>query len=163
MIAIAQFENRVSPRFDHAGEFVLVGRQPDGSVDRQTLVAGDLSPRERIRLLVTHRVQTLVCGGVESLAAQQLAACGIEVYAGVTGETEDALQCLLRGELEPGMMMGRGGRCQGRWRARAGCGGGRGAGSGGSRGGGCGRRAAGQRRGSERSFDEDRTDRPRGR
>jgi predicted Fe-Mo cluster-binding NifX family protein len=120
MVAIAQFQSRVSPRFDHAAEFVLAAERPDGSVDSRVVAADGLSPRDRVHLLVSNRVGALICGGIDAIAVQQLSACGIEVYSGVTGETSDALQCFLRGELEPRMMMGVGGRCRGRWRSHAG-------------------------------------------
>ena len=117
-IAVATFGSRVSPRFDCAGAFYFGTVGSDGVTATGQLRTDGLSPQDRIRLLVEQDVDALICGAIDEASAQQIGMRGITLYSWISGNVEDSLRSLQRGELEPGMMMGSGGRCRGRWRMR---------------------------------------------
>jgi len=164
-IAVATFDERVSPRFDCAAHFLLVESDGQRTTRREQFA---LPPAwdakgilQRLDWLADQGVTDLICGGIDGCTAGELRARGIRLFDWVSGEVDDALAAWLRGELEPRMMMGRGGRCRGHWRPRGGRGGGRramgsgrgmggggrGLGGGGGRGGGSGRGMGGGGRG----------------
>lgn len=114
-VAIALFKTRVSPRFDCSQEF-LIAETADGAVlERRQLIASDWYPMERIQNLTSLEINTLICGAIDRCSMEHLNARGINAYCCVTGEAEDALSCLLQGNLESNMMVGSGGHCCGHW------------------------------------------------
>lgn len=136
-VAIAIFGTRVSPRFDCAPGFEILDIA-DGEILSKTVVpAENMTVAERIKKLAEVGVETFICGGIDAWSKHELERIAIKTYSWVTGEAEDALACLLKGQLESGIMMGPGGCCCGRWQLGRGQGGtGRGRGGGGHRGGG---------------------------
>ena len=135
-VAIALFGTRVSPRFDCAPSFRIIEVDNSQAVSTQDIDAQNLTAVDRVNQLQQMNVNTLICGGIDMFSAQQLNSHNIELYSWITGLAQDALDCLLRGQLQPGFMMAPGGRCCGQWR----CGQGRGQGPGPGRGRGPGRR-----------------------
>lgn len=98
-IAIPTFGNRVSPRFDCA-QSVLIVTVDDGQLgEREELVASSWAPYERINKMVEFGVDAVVCGGIDCWSAESLESSGITIYGWVTGEIEDALAALVRGDL----------------------------------------------------------------
>ena len=119
-IAVPLFGTRVSPRFDCAMTFLVAGVDEGEIVERSQIAAEGRTPRDRVAWLLALGVDTMICGGIDMHSAQLLDLNGITAYSWVTGEAEDALRSVAEGSLEPGMMMGPGGRCCGRWRFRGG-------------------------------------------
>lgn len=117
-IAIPLFNQRVSPRFDCAQDFLLASVENGSIVKRQELSASGWSRQERVKRLSELGVDTLICGGIDKLSEQMLLAHRVRTYTWVTGVAEDALNSFLRGELESYTMVGPGGRSRGRWRFR---------------------------------------------
>jgi len=115
-IVIPLFGNRISPRFDCAQRFLLCMVKNDEVIERHELPAEGLPALVRVGKLFKLGVDTLICGGIDRISDHQLRRHGIRIYAWVTGEAEDALNCFLSGGLEPGIMVGSGGRRCGRWR-----------------------------------------------
>ena len=115
-IAVLVFGSRVSPRFDMAQEVLLFERSASGTAARRIPV-GHWHPAERIERLAALRVTAVICGAIRGMHARGLAARNIRVYSWVTGEAEHAVECLLAGQLESGVMTGPSGLC-GRWRFR---------------------------------------------
>lgn len=117
-IAVFVFGSRVSPRFDVAQEILLVDREtPDATETRMSV--GHWDPAERIGRLEQLGVDVVICGGIRRFQARELMSRGIRVFSWVTGEAEDAVACLLTGQLESGVMTGPAGPC-GRWKFRGG-------------------------------------------
>jgi predicted Fe-Mo cluster-binding NifX family protein len=67
--------------------------------DREELAASDWASHQRTGHLVEIGVDTVICGGIDWWSAESLRSAGVTVYGGVTGEIEDALAALVRGEL----------------------------------------------------------------
>lgn len=99
-IAIPTFATRVSPRFDCARSVLVVAIDEDGSPERQELTSGNWAPHERINRLLELGVDTVICGSIDRWSAASLQSVGVTVYGWVTGEVEDALSALLRGDLD---------------------------------------------------------------
>ena len=120
IIAIPLFHTRVAPRFDCARRFLLA--EIDGPETRKRQwVTLDADPvPKRIQQLRDLNVATVICGGIDTDSARLLHLSHIEIIDWVAGEAEDAVQCLLRRELESGTMVGLGGLCCGRWAFREG-------------------------------------------
>ena len=115
-IAIALFGSRVSPRFDCAPRFRIV-ETDDGEIrDTKEIDTDKCDVIDRIKKLAESGVDTLICGGIDGFSVSQLDYHGIKIYSWITGQADDALNCLLKGQLESGFMMAPGGRCGGRWR-----------------------------------------------
>ncbi len=131
-LAITTFGSRVAPRFDCADEMLVVEYEGDRRAREVRIALPGPEADQHVRQIVDRRIGVLICGGITPRAARQLELSGVQVLAWVSGETTDAVAAFERGELEPRMMMGPGGRCCGRW--GVGQGRGRGMGRGGSQG-----------------------------
>ncbi|MBN2022230.1 MAG: NifB/NifX family molybdenum-iron cluster-binding protein [Pirellulales bacterium] len=99
-VAIATFGTRVSPRFDCAPAVLVVTVDDGRATAREEHAASDWAPGERIGRLVTAGVDTVVCGGIDCWSVEALQSAGVTVYAWVAGEIDDALDALLRGDLD---------------------------------------------------------------
>ncbi len=117
-IAIPLFGTRVAPRLDMAQELMLIAVEDGVPAERQTMAIANWPPAGRPERLTDLGVRGVICGALCRRDATRLDELGITVYGFVTGEAEDALTCFLHNELKPAVMVGRGGRCQGRWRFR---------------------------------------------
>lgn len=118
-IAIPLFGTRIAPRFDCFCGFLVVTARNGEVISQEELPAGPWTRLEKIRKLTELGVDTLVCGGIDRASERHLSHSGVMIYSWITGEAEDALICLLRGELESNIMMGPGGHRRGRWRFKA--------------------------------------------
>ena len=98
-IAIATFGSRVSPRLDCAPAFLVVTFADNRPVKREELVATGWATHERMGHLLKLGIDAVICGGIDWLSAETLCSQGVALYAGVTGEIEDAVTAFVRGEL----------------------------------------------------------------
>jgi len=117
-IAIPLFNRRIAPRFDCAHDFLLAVAENGEVIEHEELPATRWTPLERVEKLKDLGVDIVICGGIDNVSARRLNFYRVRIYSWVTGRAEDALQSLIRGELEPGIMVGPGGRRRGRWRFR---------------------------------------------
>jgi predicted Fe-Mo cluster-binding NifX family protein len=117
-IAVPLFGSRIAPRYDCARSLLLVEMEDGRVTGRRTVPMPDSNPFQRARALIDLGVKVLICGGIDGFSQNEFSARGVSVIGWVTGEAGDALEAFLRGDLEPGFMMGPGGRCRGRWRFR---------------------------------------------
>jgi len=109
---------------------VLIAEIEQGiEVSRRILDLGSLLPEELPERLVEEGVRVLVCGGIHPRFQALVEERGIELYGGLVGPADTALQFYREGRLETGQFL-----CPG------------GAGRGGGRGGGGGRRRRGRGR-----------------
>ena len=105
-VAVPLFGSRVSPRFDCAQLFLIVTTEEGGNWQRQELPATDWALHERINRLVALGVDTVICGGIDRWSAESLLSVGMTIHDSITGEADEALAAVLRGE------MGRGKRAE---------------------------------------------------
>ncbi len=117
-IAIPLFNKRISPRFDCAQDFLLAVVENGEVIEHEKLSATRWTSLERVEKLNDLSVDIVICGGIDNVSARRLNFYRVRICSWVTGRAEDALQSLIKGELEPGIMVGPGGRRRGRWRFR---------------------------------------------
>lgn len=118
-IAIPVFGTRIAPRFDCSRSFLVISTENGEVISRQELPTAPWTQLETVRKLTELGVDTLVCGGIDRASWGQLSLFGVRIFSWITGEAEDAMTCLLRGDLEPNMMLGPGGHARGKWRFKA--------------------------------------------
>jgi predicted Fe-Mo cluster-binding NifX family protein len=59
-------------------------------------------PLDRVRLLRDQQVETIICGGVQSVFEDLVRASGVQVISWVTGSVDDLLDLFSRGKLVAG-------------------------------------------------------------
>ena len=84
---------------DCAQTFLIVTVDDGRFSERQLVVASDWATHQRPGRLIALGVDTIVCGSIDRWSAESLQSAGVEIYDRVAGETKDALNALLRGEL----------------------------------------------------------------
>ena len=110
-VAIPTFGTRVSPRFDCARAVLVVAIDDDKPSEREEFAASNWAPHERINKLLELGVDSIICGAIDCWSAESLRSAGVTIYDWVTGEIEDALAALLRGDLDSERTM----EASGRW------------------------------------------------
>jgi predicted Fe-Mo cluster-binding NifX family protein len=108
-IAIPLFGSRVSPRFGCESEILIVDIEERKEINRRKFAAMGLGIPQRISLLSSLGVDTLICGGIDIFCLRSLSARGFEIIPGVIGEADEALNYFLSGKLREGQCI-RGGR-----------------------------------------------------
>jgi len=118
-VAIPRFNGRVSPRFDHAPDFLILRLESGRVLERKVIPTHGWGPWRMIRLLEAEGVDTVVCGGIENFWAYSLQRLGIRIYPWVSGEVENVIHLLCKGRMQGGIMVYPQARCR-RWRFRGG-------------------------------------------
>jgi predicted Fe-Mo cluster-binding NifX family protein len=73
-----------------------------GAVEQVDFPLQSREPFDRVRLLRDQKVDTVICGGMQSFYEDLLKAAGFEVISWVEGGVDDLLALYIRGELESG-------------------------------------------------------------
>jgi predicted Fe-Mo cluster-binding NifX family protein len=98
-IAVAYEDGQVFQHFGHTEQFKIYDVQ-DGKVLQSSLLSSSGSGHGALAgLLEQAGVDTLICGGIGGGAQQALAAAGIALYGGVSGDADAAVRDLLDGRL----------------------------------------------------------------
>ncbi len=108
-IAIPLFGSRVSPRFGYEPEMLIVDIEERKEINRQTFSTTGLGIPQRISLLSSLSVNTLICGGIDILCLRSLSGRGFQIIPGVIGEADEVLEYFLSGKLKEGQCV-RGGK-----------------------------------------------------
>jgi predicted Fe-Mo cluster-binding NifX family protein len=108
-VAIPLFGSRVSPRFGCESEILIVDVEERQEINRQKLSTVGLGVPQRMSLLSSLAVDTLICGGIDIFCLRSLSAKGFRVIPGVIGEADEVLRYFLSRELRKGQSV-RGGR-----------------------------------------------------
>ena len=98
-IAVTYENGQIFQHFGHTEQFKLyeVG---DGKVLSSEVVDTNGSGHGALAdFLKAHGVETLICGGIGVGAQAALAAAGIQLFGGCQGETDAAVEALLKNEL----------------------------------------------------------------
>lgn len=98
-IAVTYDDGAIFQHFGHTAQFKLYD-VADGAVTAAQVVDTNGSGHGALAgFLKEQGVDTLVCGGIGAGAQQALAQAGIRLYAGVSGEADQAVAALLQGTL----------------------------------------------------------------
>ena len=98
-IAVTYENGLVFQHFGHTQQFKLYTVE-NGKITSSEVVDTNGSGHGALAVfLKTHGVDTLICGGIGGGAQQMLAAAGIQLYAGVSGSCDAAVEALLAGTL----------------------------------------------------------------
>ena len=98
-IAVAYENGEVFQHFGHTQAFKFYDCR-DGRVESSRVEDTGGSGHEALALYLRDRgVEALICGGIGAGAQNALAAAGIALYAGVTGDADRAVEELLAGTL----------------------------------------------------------------
>jgi len=109
-ILIPLFRDEVAPRFDLAGEALIVAVSEDGTVEgRQNLVLPNASADDLCDLVLSRDIDTVICGGIEEEYYHYLRWKRVDVLDAVAGTAEAALTRFLAGRLKSGDMLFAGG------------------------------------------------------
>ena len=121
-IAIPLFGDDVAPRFCFTPRMLIAELEENKIESRSMLDVEGLRWRDRLEALARDDVQVIVCGGFNRRFLPYAEALGLQVVWGQSGEANEVLEALLRGDVMPnkdgtGPCEGRG---QGRGRERCG-------------------------------------------
>ena len=99
IVAISDWEGRVSPVFDVAGRLLVVQVATDHSTVRRHEQLFEQVPADRVRQLTTWGVNILLCGGISYGLRESLEQAGVTVIPHVCGSVEEVLQAYLENKL----------------------------------------------------------------
>ncbi len=102
IIAIPRFQDEIAPCFEAAVNFDVYTIPKGESPAKNLHLCQGESPLERVRLLRREKVDTLICGGLQSFYKDMLETDGIEVIDGAAGAVEEALDSYLSARLYRG-------------------------------------------------------------
>lgn len=99
-IAVAHENGEVFAHFGRTKEF-KVYEVEDNKVVSSNVIGTDGIGHEALAFLLAEKeINVLICGGMGSGAQAALSEAGLEVYSGVDGDADEAVQKYLNGELE---------------------------------------------------------------
>lgn len=104
-VALPDWEGRISPVFDVAGN-LLVADVEDGRVcDRRMFQLNADSPQARAQRLLDFDVDVLICGAISWPLERALFSAGVEVIPQTCGGVEEVLAAFVLGRLTQGAFL----------------------------------------------------------
>ena len=101
-VAIPRMGETVAPCFEVCATMAIFTVSDVGAIEQIDFPLQSREPFDRVRLLRDQKVDTVICGGMQSFYEDVLKASGFEVISWVSGLVEDLLALYLAGGLEPG-------------------------------------------------------------
>ena len=98
-IAVTYENGEVFQHFGHTEQFKLYSIENNKVVEEKIIDTNGSGHGALAGLLSNLGVDTLICGGIGGGAKQALAAAGITLYGGVSGNADEAVSQLLAGSL----------------------------------------------------------------
>ncbi len=98
-IAVTYENGQIFQHFGHTEFFKLYTVENGAVADSRVISSGGEGHGALAGLLREQGVDTLICGGIGGGARQALTAAGIQLYGGVSGQADEAVQALLNGTL----------------------------------------------------------------
>lgn len=99
-IAVTYEDGMIFQHFGHTAQFKIYDVQ-DGKVLTSEVMDTNGSGHGALAgILAAQNVDALICGGIGGGAQMALAAAGIQLYGGVSGDADEAVEALLFGCLE---------------------------------------------------------------
>ena len=99
-IAVTYEDNQVFQHFGHSEQFKIYEIQDKEVVSSQVVGTGGSGHEALAGFLKRMGVEALICGGIGGGARMALAQAEIQLYPGVTGEADAAVEALLKGNLD---------------------------------------------------------------
>jgi len=100
-VLIPIYREEIHPRFDRAGEILLVTVSEDGQiVERKNLVLAHPSADEICNHILRERITHVICGAIEEEYYHYLRWKRIDVLDFVAGPVDETLGRFIRGELK---------------------------------------------------------------
>lgn len=99
IVAVTYADGLIFQHFGHTQAFKLYEIE-DGTVFAARIVeTGGSGHGALAGFLAEQKADVLICGGIGGGAQAALAEAGIQLFGGVTGDADDAVEALLAGEL----------------------------------------------------------------
>jgi len=100
LIAIPNWQDRVSPVFDVAEQILLVQYEGMSETLRSHLLFHEDRPELRAERLIEQGVDVLICGAISSLLESLLVANRIKVVPRVCGDVDEIIRAYLDGSID---------------------------------------------------------------
>lgn len=102
-LLIPLYRDEIAPRFDLAGEVLLVTLDAQGAeTARSGVVLAHASSEDLCRMALEEKVRAVICNGIDEEFWQYLRWKRIEVIDNVMGPVDEALRRFSAGVLRPG-------------------------------------------------------------
>jgi len=98
-IAIAHWQDRISPVFDVSDRLLLIDIEDGRELKREDNLLNCSGPFERAREVYRLGVQVLLCGAVSRPLETALISSGVRVIGFICGGLEDVLNAYIKGRL----------------------------------------------------------------
>ncbi len=95
-IAVPLFGERISPRFDCAGEIIIVSTERGRIVHRAKLLTGGMTSFEKIKKLKELNIDVMICGGIDKDSEQRLLQHGIDIKPWLCGDAKTLLKQFIK-------------------------------------------------------------------
>lgn len=98
-IAVTYNNGEVFQHFGHTEEFKVYEIEDNKIKNTEIVSSNELGHSALAYLLEENKINVLICGGIGGCAIGALKEYGIELYAGITGNTDKAVEDYLAGNL----------------------------------------------------------------
>lgn len=99
-IAVTYENGEVFQHFGHTGQFKLYDVEDRKIIDSKVVDTNGQGHGALAGMLSALKADVLICGGIGGGAQTALAAAGIELYGGVTGSADEAVNAFIAGRLD---------------------------------------------------------------
>lgn len=99
-VAITYENGNVFGHFGHTEQFKVYEIDNCEVVSSEIIGTNGSGHGALSELLAKHKIDALICGGIGGGARMALASYGIELYPGVSGSADDAIEAFLVGNLD---------------------------------------------------------------
>lgn len=90
----------VFQHFGHTEQFKIYEIENNNIVSSHVLSSDGEGHSVLAQLLESENIDRLICGGIGGCAVNALSEAGIEIFAGITGNADNAVKAYLEGTLE---------------------------------------------------------------
>ena len=98
-IAVTYDNGQVFQHFGHTEEFKVYEIENNKVINSEIVSSNELGHSALAYLLEENKINVLICGGIGGCAIGALREYGIELYAGIKGDTDKAVEEYLAGTL----------------------------------------------------------------
>ena len=98
-IAVTYQNGDVFQHFGHTEEFKVYDVQNGKVVDTQIVSSNELGHSALAYLLEENKINVLICGGIGGCAISALKEYGIDLYVGISGNADKAVENYIAGKL----------------------------------------------------------------